>query len=411
MAQVDSTESNSFVDLAQEANIAVHTSNFLRNGFWSALRQGIFMRAKCAKVPEFFYKDLLVKPARDCISILKDPPDASHTLAQEEIERWRLEIWRIFQTAFRLVVELHKGFPAECPDFRKGFHFSVLPMKVQNRIIGYVVPTLQTFGLKVKDCWPTTKTTASTTRYSLADERGNPVETTYIVRRVDSSETPPELVPFLTSKVHRAYLQRVQYADGIAFHGSPESASAFMHDRMGKLDLMTTISLWYWFEHARISNDDDLEVIPTNPRSWRKLSNILVHDCTGLRHLIIYVHSGFWDKIKWDVNGPDHYATATQLIRLPKKSSRETGIRAVEEDDRPCTFLEKIGRLSSEQVHLYVSIESADTADKKYFNMAVKLQLRHCMGVRPPLAEKKQGCRCNVKILRDSCAWEPPEAR
>ncbi|KAI9656778.1 MAG: hypothetical protein M1821_003417 [Bathelium mastoideum] len=325
-------------------------------------------------------------------------------MTAKEIDRWRLEIWRIFQTAFRLVVELLKGFPAECPDFRKGFHFSVLPMKVQNRIIGYVMPTLQNFGLMVKDYWP--MVTARPTTFSLEDKDGRRRYATYAVSRISSSKTPPELVPFLTSKVHRGYLQGVQYAKGIVFDGSPESA---MHDRMGKLDFITKMAIDYRLKEIPSLNAS-LSNTGTSPRSWQKLSNILVHDCTGLKHLTVIVHRSFWDKIKWNVNGPDHYATATQLIRLPKRSFKETSMPADDDEDHPCSFLEKIGRLSK-QVHLDVKIDQANTDDKQYFNMAVNLRLRHGMCLRPPLAEKKEGCRCEVKVLWNSCAWEPPEAR
>ena len=372
--------------------------------FWVALKYGVLERAETAGVPLEYFSEFLRKPACDLIGVLQRERKPPPPLTPQDMVISHIVVWQGFRRTFELAVDLFGGHPKACPDFRKGFHLSILPFDIQSRILGYLAPGLKDFRLEVCDhASGVTSLSSKRTYYVLEQDRGSRRTTTYT-----TSSIPNELLAFLTSKNFRPHLKNLQYERGITFNGSPESVSAFMHDRMTTLQLMTKITLNYRFGMAKLSAG--LIAYPTKPAAWCKLSNILVHDCTKLKDLIVIVDEHFWNKIKWKGNGSNHYATVTELIRLPKKSSKETGVALDLGDDRPCGFLEKIGRLSNEQVHLNVDIAGADTEEKKFFNMAVNLRLHQCMGERKPLAEDKKKCRCKSKDLRRSCAWDPPEA-
>ena len=380
----------------------VRVSATLLDSFWEALRQGVIVRADEVQLRETLYQELLSKPACDIIQVLRSG-ESSRPLDQQSCEaQHRFAMWRGFKEAFEHAAQLFAGYPASCPDFRNGFPFTSLPLNVQNRLIGFLAPVSETSSIMVVDAWPNPRLTVGQTKYLLEDEAGRRHETTYRV----FSRSGTGVFPFLSSNAHRRYVRSLQYADGINFPGSPESVCAFMHDRMANLDLMKKIELNYHFRHTTLPSG--LSLTSTKPGSWRKLSNMLVHDCIGLKNVNLVVSKLFWDNIRWNTHSPNHNATAEQLIRLPRRSSRETGIPSAEEEDRPCGFLEKLGRLSNEQHLLKFSINGADTEDKKQFKRAVKLRLYHCMGTRPAIAEAK-GCRCQTKVLSNCCAWNPSE--
>ncbi|KAL9080040.1 MAG: hypothetical protein Q9157_001124 [Trypethelium eluteriae] len=359
--------------------------------FWEALRQDVLVRSIRAKIPGSYTRILQTKSLGEFIKIL-ETGGSSLFVEEKEFEKYGFMIWKCFQEAFKPAVQLFEGYPLACPDFCKGYLLSALPTQVKKKIIGYLVPTSEIFGLVVTDCLVTTNLRAHQTSYNLQDRVGRLFTRTYGVSRRGSPpwKLPSVLAPFLKSRAFCRYVQELVYAGGIDFRGSPESVSAFMHDRMNKLDLMTKIRLSYRFEDTAPTKDPRTTLGTSG--AWRKLSNMLVHDCIGLKDVKILVNKDFWNKIAWERHGADHYATVSELIRLPRASSKETGLPPDIEYDRPCGFLERVGRLSNEQIHLEVEIQGADTKEKKNFQKAVDVRLYHCTGVRKPLAEEKKRC-------------------
>ena len=374
-------------------------STVLIDAFWESLRQAVIVRATAAKVPEQLYSSLLKQSARDFVNLIQFGGFTTHGLSQDEEEYYRAVLWRSFLRSFDPACNLFEGYPLSCPHFYHTLHFSVLPREAQNRIIRYLMPGPSKLGLVVGDrLFP--KPDSSRTKYPLK-RQGKEVETTYFVR--SAIKIRLELIPFLTCRAYHPFLSSLQHAGEIDFVGSPESILAFMHDRMQQLHLITKVKLTYRF----MATDP---TPPTSPWAWRKLTNKLVHTCTGLKEVNMTVDKYFWDRIDWKKHAPDDYCTAMGLIRLPAQSSVTTGESAEIDDSRPTAFLEKIGRLSAAKVRFWIEVEGADTHEKLCFKAALQTRLRSCTAIRPPLAEEEK-CTCHTKVLHESCVWISPEQR
>ncbi|KAI9685218.1 MAG: hypothetical protein M1820_010827 [Bogoriella megaspora] len=369
--------------------------------FWGSLRRGVIQIATTANVPSMFYTRTSELPDHAyyrCVSLFE--PRATPDMPEEEIKKHREIVYGAFVQTFKKLVKIFGGYPSSCPDLRVMLPLSILSVPHKRAILDELMPGSAGSWLMISDHWPNGRRIAGQTHYhwDLGIKKVKEL-TTYDTH----TNAPPPAKAMALGSVLQQYLRGLQMANGVHFLGTPESALAFLHDNMPGIDHLSTVWLYYRFRlETKLSWG---QVAPkTTPWAWRKLTNKLVHTCTGLQTVNVTIDSAFWDKVNWKKNDTDYWKTVEELINLPKQSSVQTGIQNPLGDNHPCGFLEKIGRLSAKNIKLKVTIDEANTHERELFLACVQARLCMCMNTRPPLA-KKELCTCKTKNLHSSCVW------
>ena len=307
---------------------------------------------------------------------------------------------------FKVLAFTSCGYPAECIPWLRAFPFLALPIQVQERILMYSTPMHKRGPLVVSDysSYEVPQTAIRRTKYRLAVSKQMDTWTTY---SVSHGNMKYNFNNALICKACAKIIRKLVYKHGVCFQGSPESALAFLHDRWSNRWEIKAIEVHYWYQEAWIPYDysDGHHVVgPTQPYSWHKLCNILVHQGDHLQNVKLVVDDHFWRIFPWE-------RSLAELLPLQSHSQSfrtKPFLFSHDEDlSKRNLFLRSIARLYGREVKFDLEIMGTNTPIKKQFHNDLLAHLRAMMLKRPKLFSWIV-CRrfCFVHAsLECTCVW------
>ncbi len=259
------------------------------------------------------------------------------------------------------------------------------------------------------------KTGSRRTSYKLSDDIGRKRETTYFARPRASQSSDITVAVFGLNRTIYAETAHYFYSSTTFLcHGSPQSGLAFLHDRAHNLHLLTNISLRYRFDAGVLAFYESVNKLSkppanvlqtlergqmgsfkTEPREWRRLLDVLVYACPGLRSLELVVDQSIWTLAPWHLG-------VRAVFQHPY------GEAPPEEEISHKSFLQQVARLCGDSVRLELRILGADTEERRKLVRELEEYVRGKMGERGMKARTRT-CVCGEVKLKRACVrhWGP----
>ncbi|KAF2089714.1 hypothetical protein K490DRAFT_55291 [Saccharata proteae CBS 121410] len=198
---------------------------------------------------------------------------------------------------------------------------------------------------------------------------------------------------------------RTLYSRHWKFLGSPQSISAFCHDRLQFMDRLTKITLHYRFKDGTVAGMDK-HIDIRSPKTeelweWRRAHGILVHKCPKLKSVELVVDEEIWDEAKWSKGVRHVFLDPHGLENSVGDSERRSGLQ------NTARFCGRSNHRCPPTI-LNLSIEGCVGVDRLQKQRELQGLMQRVMTYHPFAEKEARPCRCTGRSrkLENACMLE-----